>query len=493
MDDNKSLKWNTIIGTIWKFGERISTQAVNFIVSIILARLLLPDDYGLIALVTVFITICNKVVVSGFATSLVQKKDADNLDFSTVFYFSLAVAAVLYAGLFFAAPFIAEFYSAESDPELFIQVIRVMGLNFFIVGGNSVQQAYVSRTMQFRKIFFSTLIGTVTSAIVGIGLAYGGYGVWALVAQSLILAVINGIVLWFMVKWRPHLKFSFKRLKVLYSYGWKIFVASIIKTIYADLRSLVIGKVYTSADVAFYNKGQSFPQIVESLVSGAIESVLFPAISKKQSSKTEILAILRRAIKISTYTLMPIFVGLAAISESLITILLTEKWLPSVIYMQILCFSFMLMSVEMDNLQAIKAMGRSDIVLKVETIKKVIGVILLIISIPFGIKAIAISVLVGSVIFAIVDAIPNIKLLGYSLAQQFKDIFPALIMSFIMFAVVYSMNFLNINMYLLMILQIVVGTAIYITLSLIFKVESFKYLLNLVKEILKKKGKKNES
>lgn len=490
--ENNSLKAKTLSGVIWKFGERVSAQAVNFIVSIILARLLLPEDYGIIALVTVFITICNKIVVSGFATSLIQKKDADNLDFSTVFYFSLAVAVVLYTGLFFSAPFIADFNSAESDPQLFIQVIRVMGLNLFIIAVNSVQQAYVSRTMQFRKFFFSTIIGTVVSAVAGIGMAYGGYGVWALVAQNIILAVVNGIVLWFMVKWRPELKFSFKRLKTLYSYGWKIFVASMIKILYNDLRSLVIGKVYTAADLAFYNKAQSFPQLIDTNVEGTIDSVLFPAISKKQSSVDDMRAMLRRAIKTTSYVLMPLLAGLSAVAKPFIIILLTDKWAESIPLMQILAFSFIFAPVELENLQAIKAIGRSDVALKVETIKKVVGVIILIVSIPFGVTAIAVGMVISTTLSAIINAIPNKKLLGYTFKMQLMDILPSILLSFIMFGVVYPISILNINIYLMLIIQVAVGAVVYLGLSAIFKVESFKYILGIVKGFLKR-GKKNES
>ncbi len=492
MKENNSLKSKTISGVIWKFGERVSAQLVNFIVSIILARLLLPDDYGLIALVTVFITICNKIVVSGFATSLIQKKDADNLDFSTVFYFSICIAAILYAILFTTAPFIADFYSKESNPELFVQVIRVMGLNLFIIAVNSVQQAYVSRTMQFRKFFFSTIAGTVVSAIAGIALAYMGKGVWALVAQNMILSLVNGIVLWFMVKWRPQLKFSFKRLKVLYSYGWKIFVASMIKILYTDLRSLVIGKVYTATDLAFYNKAQSFPQLIDTNVEGTIDSVLFPAISKKQNSIDEMRAMLRRAIKTTSFILMPLLAGLSAVAKPFIIILLTDKWAESIPLMQILAFSFIFAPVELENLQAIKALGRSDVALKVEIIKKVLGVIILIVSIPFGVTAIAVGMVISTTLSAIINAIPNKKLLGYTFKRQLKDVLPSFVISLVMFGAVYPISFLNLNMWTMLFLQIGLGAVIYIGLSALFKLESFIYILGLVKGFLKR-GKKNEA
>jgi O-antigen/teichoic acid export membrane protein len=480
MSDNQSLRKKTISGALWKFGERVSGQIVSFIVSIILARLLLPEDYGIIALVAVFITICDKLVVSGFATSLIQKKDADNLDFSTVFFFSLGMSLFLYALLFFGAPLLADFYSAY-DRAMLIAVIRVMGIQIIATAVNSVQLAYISRTMQFKKTLCSSLIATVLSAVVGIWMAYNGYGVWALVAQYCVNVVTVMIVLWIVVRWRPDFAFSVERFKSLFAYGWKIFAASIIKVLYNDLRSLVIGKFYTAEDLAFYNKGQSFPQLVESNVSGTIESVLFPAISKRQTSKEDMLAILRRAIKTSTYILMPLLAGLAAVAEPVILILLTDKWLPSVPYMQIICFTFMLMPIEIDNLQAIKAMGRSDLALKLEIIKKIIGVSLLIASIPFGVMAITISLLVGAVINAIVDAIPNNKLLGYGVGKQFVDILPALLMSAVMFACVYPLKMLPLGYVPVLGLQIVVGMAVYVVLSLLTKNESMRYILALFK------------
>lgn len=486
MSDNQSLRKKTISGALWKFGERASAQIVNFIVGVILARLLMPADYGIIALVSVFITICDKLVVSGFATSLIQKKDADNLDFSTVFFFSLATSLVLYALLFFGAPLLADFYS-DCDRTLLITVIRVMGIQVIVTAVNSVQQAYVSWTMQFKKTLYSTTIAAILSAVVGIWMACTGYGVWALVAQYCVNVLTVMIVLWVVVRWRPDFAFSMERFKSLFSYGWKIFTASIIKVLYNDLRPLIIGKFYTIDDLSFYNKGQSFPQLVESNVSGTIESVLFPAISKRQTSKEDMLAILRRAIKTSTYILMPLLAGLAAVAEPVIVILLTDKWLPSVPYMQIICFTFMMMPIEIDNLQAIKAMGRSDIALKLEIIKKIIGVSLLIASIPFGVKAIAISLLIGAVINAIVDAIPNKKLLGYGVGKQIVDVLPSLLMSAAMFACVYPLSFLPLGNMLTLAIQIATGIVVYVLLSLITKNESMRYILTIIKNARHKK------
>ncbi len=483
--DNGTLKKKTVSGMLWRFAENGFSQIVNFVISIILARLLLPEDYGIIALVSVFITICDKLVVSGFATSLIQKKDADDKDFSTVFFFSLAMSLALYAVLFFGAPLIANFYNAYNK-ELLVSVIRVMGLQTIAVAISSVQNAYVSRAMQFKKFFFSTLGGTLLSAVVGIWLAYAGYGVWALVAQYLVKAFGSMFVIWFTVRWRPKFVFSFERFKSLYSYGWKIFAASVIKVLYNDLRSLLIGKFYNAEALAFYNKGQSFPQIVETSVGGAIDSVFFPAISKKQSSEKEMLSMLRRGVKISTYVLTPLLFGLAAVARPLILVLLTEKWLESVFFLQIISFSFVLSPVELQNLQAIKAIGRSDLVLKLEIIKKTLGVVLLVIAVPIGVEAIAVSLLLSNVAASVINAFPNRRLIGYTYRMQIADIFSPLWMSAVMYAAVFAVSFINLPAIAMLVLQILTGMAVYLLLSVITKNPNFKYILQILKDFKNK-------
>ena len=476
MPQDPSLKHKTITSTFWKFGERLVTQIVGFIVSVILARLLMPEDFGVIVLVSVFVNICDKIVICGFATSLIQKKEADDCDFSTVLYFSLAMSGLLYLLLFFTAPFIASFYS-EFDATELVNVIRVLGLSLFVLAINSVQHAYVSRNLQFKRYFWSVSGGTLISAIVGLSMAYSGFGVWALVGQILTMSVADTLILWFTVKWRPVLQFSLNRFKGLFSYGWKLFVASIIKTIYNDLRSLVIGKVYTPANLAFYNRGQSFPQLVDTNVIGTIDSVFFPVLSKVQDSSASMKAMLRRVIKTSSFILMPFLAGLAAVADPLIEILLTNKWAPCVPFLQILSFSFLFSSVEIEDLQAIKAIGRSDIVLRLEAIKKIVGIIILIISVPLGIKAIAYGMLVSQVISAMINAFVCKPLLGYSLKEQFKDIFPYLVISLLMFATIFLLSsFWALNPYLDFLTRVIVGIIIYVGIMVVLKDDSLLYL-----------------
>ncbi len=480
MADN--LKTKVLSGLIWKFGERISAQLVTFIVSIVLARLLSPAYYGAIAIVNIFIALANVFVVAGFGNSLIQKKDADNVDFSSVFYFNIVLSLVIYIILFFCAPVIADFYNME----ILSPVLRVLGLRLIVAGVNSVQHAYVSKHMMFKSFFWSTLFGTLLSGVVGIAMAYAGFGIWALVAQYMVNTTVDTIVLWVTVKWKPVLEFSFIRLKGLFSYGWKLLVSELLNTGYNELRSLVIGKGYSSSDLAFYTKGKSFPNLIVTNIISSIQSVLFPAMSERQDKKENVKAITRRSIRISSYVMLPMMCGLALIAEPFVRALLTDKWLPCVPFLQIYCFSFSLHPIHTANLQAIKAMGRSDLFLKLEIIKKIIGVIVLVISVKFGVLAIAMTGLLTTVISSVINSYPNVRLLKYRYVEQIKDLFNGIIPLTVMWVTVWLVRMININDILMMILQILVGIVVYVTVSSITKNESFLYIHSIIKELLKK-------
>lgn len=470
-------------GLIWRWLERVGAQGVQFIVSLVLARLLAPEVFGTIALINVFIAILEVFVDSGLGNSLIQKKEADDLDFSTVFYFNMVVCCVLYVGLFLVAPFIAEFYNM---PEL-VWPIRAIGLILVISGVKNVQQAYVSRTMQFKLFFYATLCGTIGAAVLGIWMAVAGFGIWALIAQSLFNSTVDTIILWCTVKWRPRRMFSWERLKVLLTFGWKLLVSSLLDTGYNRLRQMVIGKLYTPSSLAFYDKGSHFPAIVVNNITSSINSVLFPAMSSEQDNKEIIRSLTRRAIKTSSYVMWPLMMGLCACAESIVTILLTEKWLPCVPYLRIFCITYAFYPIHAANLNAIKAMGRSDIFLKLEIIKKAIGLGLLFITMYHGVMAIAYSLLVSSFTSQIINSWPNRKLLYYRYEEQLKDILPSIALSVIMFAIVWSIKFLHLNIIVTFIIQMLSGVAIYISGSLIFKIESFSYLLALFGELRKRK------
>ncbi len=478
--NNKSVLSNFI----WRFLERCGAQGVTLIVSIVLARLLDPNVYGTIALVTIFTTIMQIFVDSGMGNALIQKKDADDLDFSSVFYFNIVMCSVLYLIMFFLAPFIAKFYKI---PEL-TAVIRVLSLILVISGVKNVQQAYVSRHLMFKRFFFATLGGTIGAAIIGIIMAYFGFGVWALVAQMLFNTTIDTLILWITVKWRPKKMFSMQRLKSLFSYGWKLLISALLDTVYNNIRQLIIGKVYTKSDLAYYNNGKKYPEYLVSNINTAIDSVLLPTMSNEQNHPERVKSMTRRAIKTATFIIMPLMVGFAVCSRQLVSLILTDKWLPSVPFMQIFCISFAFYPIHTANLNAIKAMGRSDLFLKLEIIKKSIGVVTIIIAIKFGVMAMAYSMLITSFISQVVNSFPNKKLLNYSYLEQVKDMLPQIILSLVMGAIVYAVTFLKLSSVITLVIQIPVGVVVYWVGSKLFHIESYEYIVGMLKNFRKKKA-----
>lgn len=474
----------TISGMIWKFAERVGAQLVTTVVSIILARILMPEDYGIISLITIFITICDVFISSGFGNALIQKFNVDEVDFSSVFYASLAISVVLYFVLFFSAPFIAKFY--END--IITIILRVMGLRLPIAAVYSVQQAYVSRQMQFRKFFIATLIGTIISGGVGIGMAYGRFGVWALVGQNMTNIFVNMIVLFIVVRWTPKLVFSFKKIKGLLSYGWKLLISGLLESGYNQVRGLIIGKMYTTADLAYYDQGQKYPSLIANNLNSSMNSVLLSAMSKRQDDREKVKQATRKSIKLSAYILIPCMVGLACVAEQFVHVILTDKWLDAVPYIQIMCAIYALYPIQTANLTAIQAIGRSDLFLILEIIKKVVGIAALVASMWFGVLWIALTMLITTIFSSFVNAFPNKKLLNYSYLEQIKDISPSIGLAVLMGIPVYLLNYLPINSIIILILQIVIGIALYILFSIIFKVESFKFLWGFVKGFSKKKS-----
>lgn len=470
----------------WRLAERFGAQGVALVVSIILARLLVPEVYGTIALVTVFTQILNVFVDSGFGNALIQKKDADDLDFSTVFYFNVAVCLLLYVGVFLAAPWIARFYN---DLAL-TPVVRVLSLTLIISGVKNVQQAYVSRTMQFKRFFFATLGGTIGAAVIGIAMAYFGFGVWALVAQQIFNATVDTFILWITVKWRPKWMFSWQRLKGLFSFGWKLLASSLLDTVYSDLRQLIIGKLYTSSDLAQYNRGKQLPDLLVNNIDTSINSVLLPAMSQVQDDSARVKSMTRRAMKTSTYVIAPIMMGLAFTAEFVIRLLLTEKWMPCVPFLRIFCITYMFYPVHTANLNAIKAMGRSDLFLKLEIVKKMVGLIVLLSTMWFGVMAMAYSLLFTSITSQIINSWPNKKLLDYSYPEQIRDILPGILLAVLMGCCVYPIQWLGLPDVVTLLIQVPLGAVIYIGVSAVLRLDSYKYVMKEIQPYLKKISRK---
>ncbi len=474
-------KSKVFTGLFWKFGERILAQVVSFIVSIILARIMLPEHYGVIAVVTIFIDVANVFVTSGLSTALIQKHDADEKDFSTVFWCTLGGSIIIYFLMFLSAGYIAVFY----DEPILKNIVRVLALKIIISSYNSIQHAFVSRHMMFKNFFLSTLLGTVVSGVVGIGMAAYGFGVWALVIQYLTNSCMDTIVLAFTIPWHPKIYFSKSAARSLIGYGWKILIADLVGTIYNNFRQLLIGKEYMSSDLAFYNKGKQIPDLISTNVDSAITSVLFPAMSNVCDNMDEVKSMTRRSLSISSYIIFPIMLGLAAIAKPLIVVLLTEKWIDSVFYLQVICIAKAIASVSNVNLQAMKAIGRSDIVLNLEIKKKPIGIIIILCALKISVKAVAITMPIYSVYAVIVNMKPNKKLLGYTIKEQVSDLFSATVLSILMFIIIYILNiFLKGDNVLVLLVDVVVALVFYLGASAVFRVDSFRYLITCLKKVI---------
>lgn len=478
-----NLKKKTISGVFWKGMERICAQLVSTVVSIVLARLLIPEDYSVVGITAIFFSFCNVFISGGLNTALIQKKDADELDFSTVLSASLLMAGVFYAVMFFAAPYLAELYSKP----ILIPAVRVMALTFFISAYKSVVGARVTSALQFRKFFWSTFIGTAVSAVVGITLAFKGFGPWALIAQQMSNSTIDALVLTLTSRYRARLRFSFPRFRRLFSFGGRIFAASIISVIYDQTKPLIVGIRFSTVDLAYYNKGQGYPSLITSIASNTLASSLFPVMAKVQDDRETVLRMTRRYMQVASFLVFPLMMGFLGISENFVRIVLTDKWLPIVPYIMVFCSSSMLKPIQDGNLQAIRALGRSDIILKLEIIKKTSYFIVILLFVLFTDSPIllAVSGIVTSLLASLFNTQPNRKLIGYRYRLQLMDLLPNFITSALMGAVVFSMNALSINRYLLVLLQIVAGVLLYCGLNIAIKNESFFYCLNIVKGVLR--------
>ena len=473
---------------LWKFAERISAQLVTLIVSVILARVLDPAHYGTIALVTIFITLANVFESDGFGSALIQKKDADVLDFSSVLYFNIAFSILLYIVLFLCAPAIANFYG--EGYEVRTPVTRVLAVRLILSAINSVQQAYVSRKMIFKKFFWSTLFGTIASGIVGIVMACRGFGVWALVAQYLTNTTVDTVVLQIVLNVWPERKFSWKRLKNLVGYGYKVLLTNLIITGYQEIRALIIGKLYSADDLAFYDKAKQFPNLVVVNINTSISAVLFPQMAQEQDDLSRVKEITRASIRYSSYILCPVMLGLAAVADNFIKAVLTEKWLPCVPLLQVFCFFYVFQPIQSANTQAVKALGRSDISLKLEILRDIIQLIVLVIVMRISVAAIVISMAVMSLFFVYLNGYPNVSLLGYTMGEQTSDFAGPFFMSMVMMFIVKQMDNIPLNSFLVLFLQIVFGIILYVLMSTVSHNKEFSGLISILQNLLNKKSRK---
>ncbi|MDO4787545.1 MAG: lipopolysaccharide biosynthesis protein [Johnsonella sp.] len=459
-------------GFFWKIMENGGAQGVQFIVSVLLARMLSPKEYDVLAIMMIFTGLANIFVQNGFALALVQKKESDETDFSSVFFFNLMLSALVYMVIFFAALPIAAFYD---NPDI-VNMLRVMAVIVFFGGVISVQNAYISKNMEFRSLFFASFLSSVLSGIVSVYMAMRGYGVWALVWQQIIYYIFLCLILFLTISWKPMCLFSLSRLREMFGFGWKILLSAVLDNLFTNLHGLVMGKIYDRGTLGNFTRGEQFPKIIITNIGAAIQSVLFPLMAQSQDNRAKLRSILRESIMISSYLLFPMMAGMIAIADKLILLLLGSKWAGAIPFLRLMCLGYLFWPLHVTNLQALNALGRSDIFLKLEIIKKILGTIVLIVGIRYNALIFVGLKVLADYICVLINTWPHRKLLEYSVYRQLGDIFPSLLLAFLMGACVYGAGRLAGEGWISLLLQIIIGIVLYPALSWLFRNESFSML-----------------
>lgn len=421
------LKEKTLSGVKWNAIGRFSTQGISFIISILLARILTPSDYGVVGMIGIFMAIAQTFIDSGFGSALIRKKDCTDVDFSTAFYFNVVVGVVCYLILFFSAPLIADFFSTP----ILRDVVRVLSINLFLNSLSIVQTAKLTAAVDFKSQAKVSLVATIVSGCVGLAMAYSGFGVWSLVYQSVSSSLVRTILFWIITKWRPQLTFSKHSFRYLFGFGSKILSAGLLHTIYANLTTILIGKFYTPKDLGYYSRGESLATLPSSNLTGILQSVTYPILAKIQDDDIRLISVYRKYICITSMVIFFSMFLMAALSKPLILTLLTDKWQNSVIYLQIFCFAYMFDHINQLNLNILYVKGRSDLVLRLEVIKKTISISMIVAAIPFGVLAICIARALYTQIAVIINTYYTGKLFGLGYIAQVKDFIKYLLFSFI--------------------------------------------------------------
>lgn len=474
-----------VTGLSWSYAERITAQAVSLLVSIILARLLAPEDFGVIAMVMIFITLCDVIVTGGLGNSLVQKEQIDKLDVDTMLICSIVLSVTLYLFIFLSAPFVATFFKTP----IISTILRVLGIRIIFSGFNSIQKAWVQKKLEFKKFFLATLSGVLISAIVGILLAYNDFGVWALVAQYLTNTIVSTVLLYIIDDWIPKLQFSWERAKGMLSFGWKILVSNTVSTLVGEFKTILIGRQFGAKDLAYFDQGNKFPNILLVNIDATIISVLFPVLSGTQRDIDNLKRICRRSICTCMYLSSPLLIGLICMADDFIIVIFTEKWVGAIPFLKILALSYVIRPLSTMCNQAILALGRSDISLKCMVLNSIISLALIAISV-FIIGEV-IWVAYAAVLIAIINmfifSFYSNCLFGYTFKEQLIDMFPSIGLSIIMGFLVRSIHYLPLDHTSILVIQVLIGVSAYYIISKVIKFEPFYYLSDTIKELLEKK------
>lgn len=471
----------------WSFSQSIGSQFVGIIVSTVLARLILPEAYGIIAAAGVFTSLATTFTSGGFGNALIQKKDADQKDYDTMFWFNVVLSVFIYGIVFVSAPLLINVFNSSFDKDLLVLVIRLLGIGIVLSSFNSFYRSILQKQLLFKKLFWLTLSGTVISACVGITLAFLGFGIWALVTQNLVSYFINSLFFVFFSKWKPHFYFSFKRLKPMFFYGSKMMLSGFMITVYGDLASLAIGNRYTSEDLAYYNKGINYPKLLALNIVSSINTALFPIMSKIQDAET-LKKLVRKFNRISAFVITPMMLGFAAVGPAFVELLLTDRWNAAIPFLQICCINYAIQPIGMSSLQYLKASGKATEYLVLDMIRKCIGIATLVIAVVLnkGVIYIAIAEVISNFIAIFINMYPGKKHIGYSICEQITDVLPKFLLAGVMFAVVNCIGLINISLVVKFFIQIVIGMGVYIGIAKLLKMKELDELIAIAKRLLKK-------
>ncbi|WP_040978348.1 lipopolysaccharide biosynthesis protein [Oceanobacillus jeddahense] len=489
MSNNKQLKKKTLTGLIWSFVDLMANQGIQFIIMIILARLLVPEHFGLLGMIMIFVALSQTLVDSGFSQSLIREKTVSKLDYSTVFIFNIIFSIVIFLLIYFIAPLVSNFYN---EPQI-TSILRVIGLVVFFQAISIVPKTILTRKVDFKAQAKASVISSISSGVIAIVMAYAGFGVWSLVFRIIIQKMIESFMLIYINRWIPTFKFSMSSFKRFFGFGWKLLVSSLIDTFYMNIYYVIIGKMYTTRDLGLYTNSRQLKDAINNGITQSIQRVTYPVLSSIQSKEAELKQGFKKLIKLTSYVFFPVMLGIAAIANSFLILLLGQKWEGAVFYFQLLCISSILFPLQAINLNILKVKGRSDLFLRLEIIKKVLVTIALLVTIllNLGVASFIVTAIITAHISLLINTYYSGKEIGYGTKEQIKDIFPAYLTSFLMAIVVYSLGLvLNTSLLLTVLIQVTTGVFIYIILSKISNKSALDDMINILRPLLLKVIKK---
>lgn len=472
----ESLKNKTVKGIVWSSIERFSVQGIQFLVMIVMARLLTPKDYGLVGMVAIFIAVAQSLVDSGFSQALIRKQNRTETDNSTVFYFNIVVGILLYLVLFAIAPLVADFYDSPELTALMRVICLSVVFNSFVV----VQRALLTVNIDFKTQAKASLTAAVVSGVIGIGMAYSGFSYWSIVAQQLVNLGLNTLLLWIFTRWRPRWIYSWGSFRELFTFGSKLMVSGLLDVVYRNMYLLVIGKVFTASSLGYYTRANQFAEFPSSNLTGIMQRVTYPVLCQIQDDDERLAQIYRRFLRLSAFLIFPLLVGLSAVAEPFVLLLLKEQWLFAATLLQIICFAMMWYPIHAINLNLLQVKGRSDLFLRLEIIKKAIAVLILCVTIPMGLIAMCVGQILSSLIALIINTNYTGKLIQVGFLRQMRDLLPTLLLSLSMWGVVYGITSCLSGIILQLIVGIIAGMVYYIALSALFHFPELKELYSII-------------